>query len=55
MGFKVPKGVEYITKTIRISEKNNDIIVNLAKENKKSFNKVLNAMIDFAIENMEKE
>ena len=51
MGFKVPKGVEKVPKTIRIDEKDCDIIQKLAYDNNTSFN--VNSMIKYAIENME--
>ena len=53
MGIKVPKGVEKVPKTIRIDEKDCDIIQKLAYENNTSFNDIVNSMIKYAIENME--
>jgi len=53
MGFKVPKGVEKVPKTIRIDEADCDIIQKLAYENNTSFNDIVNSMIKYAIENME--
>lgn len=53
MGFKVPKGVEKVPKTIRIDESDCEIIEKLAYENKTSFNEIVNSMIKYAIENME--
>ena len=53
MGFKVPKGVEKVPKTIRIDEKDCDIIQKLAYDNNTSFNDIVNSMIKYAIENME--
>ena len=54
MGFKVPKGIEKVPKTIRIDEKVCEIIQQLAYENNTSFNEIVNSMIKYAIENMEK-
>lgn len=54
MGFKIPKGVSKIPMTIRVEETDFEIIENLAKENKKSLNDVVCAMIKYSIENMEK-
>ncbi len=53
MGFIVPKGVEKVPKTIRIDEKDCDIIQQLAYDNNTSFNDIVNSMIKYAIENME--
>ena len=53
MGFKVPKGVEKVPKTIRIDEEDCEIIQQLAYENNTSFNEIVNSMIKYAIENME--
>ena len=53
MGFKVPKGVEKVPKTISIDEKDCDIIQQLAYDNNTSFNDIVNSMIKYAIENME--
>ncbi len=53
MGFVVPKGIEKIPKTIRIDEKDCEVIEKLAYENNTSFNEIVNSMIKYAIENME--
>ena len=53
MGFKVPKGVDKVPKTIRIEDSDSEIIQKLAYENNTSFNEIVNSMIKYAIENME--
>ena len=53
MGFVVPKGIDKVQKTIRINEKDCDIIQKLADENKTSINEIVNSMIRYAIDNME--
>ena len=53
MGFKVPKGVEKVPKTIRLDETDCEIIQKLADDNKKSFNEIVNIMVKYAIENMD--
>lgn len=53
MGFVVPKGIDKVPKTVRIDEKDCEIIQKLADENKKSFNEIVNSMIRYAIDNME--
>ena len=55
MGFKAPKGVEKVPKTVRIDEEDCNIIEQLASENNTSFNEIVNSMIKYAIENMEKD
>lgn len=55
MGFRIPKGIEKVPKTIRFDESDCEIIEKLAKENKKSFNEIVNMMVKYAIENMENE
>lgn len=55
MGFKVPKGVEKVPKTVRIDEADCDVIQKLAYENNTSFNDIVNSMIKYAIDNMEDE
>ena len=52
MKFKVSKELDKISKTIRIEDKDCEIIEKLAKENKCSFNAIINSMIKYAIENM---
>ena len=52
MKFKVSKELEKIPKTVRIDDKDCEIIEKLAKENRCSFNAIINSMIKYAIENM---
>ncbi len=52
MKFKVSKGVEKIPKTIRIEDRDYKLIEKLAKDNRCSFNTIVNSMIKYAIENM---
>jgi predicted HicB family RNase H-like nuclease len=53
MKFKIPKEVTQISKTLRIAETDVKIIEEIAKKENISFNKVVNQMIKFAIENKE--
>lgn len=55
MGFKIPSGVNKVPFSIRVDEKDFEIIDKLSKKNKKSYNYIVNSMIKFAIENMDKE
>ena len=52
MKFKVSKELDKISKTVRIDDKDCEIIEKLAKENGCSFNAIINSMIKYAIENM---
>ena len=52
MKFKVAKELDKIAKTIRIEEQDYKLIEKLAKENRCSFNAIINSMIKYAIENM---
>lgn len=51
--FKIPTPNISITKTLRIREEYIPIIEQIANEQNISFNKVVNEMIKFAIENRE--
>ena len=53
MGFRVPKGVDKVPKTVRLDESDCEIIQKLADDNKKFFNEIVNIMVKYAIENME--
>jgi len=53
MGFVVPKGIDKVPKTVRIDEKDCDIIQKLADENNTSFNEIVNSMIKYAIDSMD--
>ena len=53
MGYKVPKQPPKVTKTVRIDQKDLEIMKKLAKQNNMSMNKILSSMIRYAIENME--
>lgn len=53
MSFKVPKGINKIPFSIRVDEKDYNIINKLSIDNKKSYNFIINAMIKYAIDNMD--
>ncbi len=53
MAFKIPSGSDKIQFSIRVDENDFTIIEKLSKKSKKSYNYVINAMIKYAIENME--
>lgn len=55
MNFEIPKGINKIPFSIRIDEKDYNIIDKLSKENKKSYNFIINAMIKYSIQNMNLE
>ena len=54
MAFKIPSGADKIQFSIRVDENDFNIIEKLSKKSKKSYNYVVNSMIKYAIENMEK-
>ncbi len=53
MAFKIPKGINKVSFSIRVDENDFNIIDKLSKKNKKSYNYIVNCMIKFAIENMD--
>ena len=53
MPFKIPSGADKIQFSIRVDEDDFNIIEKLSKKSKKSYNYVINAMIKYAIENMD--
>lgn len=53
MNFKVPSGINKVPFSIRVDEKDYEIIDKLSKKNNKSYNFIINAMIKYAIENMD--
>ena len=53
-GYKVPKGINEVPFSIRVNQENYNIIVELSKKSKKSYNFIINSMIQYAIENMDK-
>lgn len=55
MGFKVPRGINKVPFSIRVDEKDYKVIDKLSKKNKKSYNFIVNAMIKYAIDNMDME
>ena len=55
MGFKMPKGIDKVPMTIRVNEKNFDFIKKVSKDNNCSYNEVVCAMIDYAIESTKKK
>jgi len=54
MKFNIPSGTDKVPLTIRIEEADFEVIDKLSKKSKKSYNYIVNSMIKFAIENMEK-
>ena len=53
MAFKIPSGADKIQFSIRVDENDFNIIEKLSKKSKKSYNYVINAMIKYAIDNMD--
>ena len=53
MAFKIPSGINKVPFSIRVDEKDYGIIDKLSKKNKKSYNFIINAMIKYAIDNMD--
>lgn len=55
MSFKLPKGINKVPFSIRVDESDYNVIDKLSQKSKKSYNYVINAMIKYAIENMDLE
>lgn len=55
MGFKVPSGINKVPFSIRVDEKDYNVIHKLSEKDKKSYNFIINAMIKYAISNMDME
>lgn len=55
MSFKIPSGADKIQFSIRVDESDFNIIEKLSKQNKKSYNYIVNAMIKYAIDNIDLE
>lgn len=55
MSFKVPKGVSKVPFSIRVDEEDYAIIKNIHEKNNRSYNAIVNAMIKYAIANMDIE
>ena len=53
MSFKIPSGSDKIQFSIRVDENDFNIIEKLLKKSKKSYNYIVNAMIKYAIDNMD--
>jgi len=53
MAFKIPSGADKVQFSIRVDENDFNIVDKLSKKSKKSYNYIINAMIKYAIENME--
>lgn len=53
MAFKIPSGADKIQFSIRVDENDFNIIEKLSKKSKKSYNYIINAMIKYAIDNMD--
>ena len=54
MSFEIPKDINKIPLSIRISEDDYNIIDKLSKKNRKSYNFIINAMIKYSIKNIDK-
>ena len=55
MSFTIPSGINKVPFSIRVDEKDYNIIVEIAKKSNKSHNFIVNAMIKYSIENMDME
>lgn len=55
MNFKIPNGINKVPFSIRVDDKDYEIINKLSKKSKKSYNFIINAMIKYAIANMDIE
>lgn len=55
MAFKIPSGSDKVQFSIRVDEIDFNIIEKLSKKSRKSYNFIINAMIKYAIENMDLE
>lgn len=53
MAFNIPCGTDKVQFSIRVDENDFDIIETLSKKTKKSYNYIVNAMIKYAIDNMD--
>lgn len=53
MSFKIPSGSDKVQFSIRIDEDDFNIIEKLSVKSKKSNNYIINAMIKYAIDNMD--
>lgn len=53
MSFKIPSGSDKVQFSIRIDETDFNIIEKLSVKSKKSNNYIINAMIKYAIDNMD--
>ena len=53
MAFKIPSGADKVQFSIRVDENDFNIIEKLSKKSRKSYNYIINAMIKYAIDNME--
>ena len=53
MSFKIPSGSDKIQFSIRVDENDFNMIEKLSKKSKKSYNYIVNAMIKYAIDNMD--
>ena len=55
MTFHIPSGSDKVQFSIRVDENDFNIIEKLSKKSRKSYNFIINAMIKYAIENMDLE
>ena len=53
MAFKIPSGTTKIPFSIRVDENDYNVIDQLSKKSNKSYNFIINAMIKYAIDNMD--
>ena len=49
MGFKVPSGINKVPFSIRVDENDFEIIDKLSKKSKKSYNYIVNSMINLQL------
>lgn len=55
MSFKIPSGADKVQFSIRVDENDFNIVEKLSRKSKKSYNYIINAMIKYAIDNMDLE
>ena len=53
MAFKIPSGADKVQFSIRVDENDFNVIDKLSKKSRKSYNYIINAMIRYAIDNMD--
>ena len=53
MAVKIPSGADKVQFSIRVDENDFDVIDKFSKKSRKSYNYIINAMIKYAIDNMD--